>query len=258
MYASTKNLAISAILTAAFVESAVAAESSLASINNIFAFGDSWTSNGYSPAKGLQNIDFYNTTSGGANWLKYFATNFTSATNSYYDFASVGAVIDNDVVFSNPATDFGSQVGLFETYFSNSNRSNPASWSANDTLFAIWFGNDDLYNCFTNNQNFETIIPQLLTAYDSATGRLYLAGARHFLYISLPSLSKSPLALSSQNASSTIANSVVSWNSQLESYVSSTSTKYQGMDTTWFDAKNFTEKVDSGSRLAGRVGRTEY
>jgi len=37
------------------------------------------------------------------DWLKYFATNFTSATNSYYDFASVGAVIDNDVVFSNPA-----------------------------------------------------------------------------------------------------------------------------------------------------------
>ncbi|GAA5905639.1 uncharacterized protein JCM6883_005393 [Sporobolomyces salmoneus] len=73
---------------------------------------------------------------------QYLAKNYSAASSSYHDFASVGATINNSLVFSNPATDFAAQVGLFETYFANFSQGGTPRWIANDTLFSIWFGND--------------------------------------------------------------------------------------------------------------------
>ncbi|GAA5998762.1 hypothetical protein JCM5350_007634 [Sporobolomyces pararoseus] len=230
-------------LVSALISPALAADPYVSSINNIFAFGDSWTSNGYNPSNDLRKVDVYNTTSGGQVWIQYLANNYTSAENSLYDFAQIGATIDNNLVFSNPATDFDHQVGLFENYFANSSRPEAIKWKANDTLFAIWFGNDDLYNCFTNNRSFTDLVPQLLTSYDRAFARLYNNGARNFVILSLPELSATPLALSSQTAISTLAPSVSAWNSQLYDYVSHLSTKYQDANVTWYDTQALTQRV---------------
>ncbi|GAA5947848.1 hypothetical protein JCM3765_001109 [Sporobolomyces pararoseus] len=230
-------------LVSAFIAPTLAADPYLSSIKNIFAFGDSYTAIGYNPSTNLRNVDLHNTTSGGEVWIQYLAKNYTSAASSFFDFASVGATIDNNLVFSNPATDFGSQVGSFEKYFANSTGTQAIKWSANDTIFAIWFGSDDLYNCFTSNKSFSDLIPQLLTSYDRAFARLYDLGARNFLILPLPELSATPLALSSQTATSTIASSVSAWNSQLDKYVSHLLTKYQEANATWYDTQALTQRV---------------
>ncbi|GAA5886971.1 hypothetical protein JCM6882_009402 [Rhodosporidiobolus microsporus] len=213
----------------------------LEEIKTIFSFGDSWTTTGYTPSEGIDDIDQRATTSGGPTWVQYLARNHTSAGSAYYDLASLGSTISTQVVYSNGATDFAGQTGEFIAYFNAS--TSTVQWDSTTSLFTIFFGNDDIYNCFANGRNFIEAQPKLLTAFDAQVSKLYEAGARNFLLLSLPSLDRSPLASSIAGGNTTIKAALEYWNARLEVYAMFLEAKYAGVRTKWFDARNWTAEI---------------
>jgi hypothetical protein len=61
--------------------------------------------------------------------------------------------------------------------------------------------------------------------------------------MSLPSLDRSPLALSVSGAPTTIETALEYWNARLAIYAMFLEAKYAGVKTKWFDARNFTADV---------------
>ncbi|GAA6030530.1 hypothetical protein JCM8097_006191 [Rhodosporidiobolus ruineniae] len=259
----------------------------LGDIKTIFSLGDSWTTTGYTPSEGVSDINQRATTSGGPTWVQYLAWTHTAAESSYYDLASLGGGISSQVLFTNGAvrllplpvkllelsrtdpprrasprsarleqTDFAGQTAEWLAYFnatttSGNETSSSVEWESESTLFTIFLGNDDIYNSFENGWNFVGFQPQLLTAFDQQIQRLYNAGARNFLLLSLPSLDLSPLALSISNASSTLATAVDYWNTRLEIYAMFMQRKYAGTRTKWFDARNWTRGILEDPEMDG-------
>ncbi|GAA5858117.1 hypothetical protein JCM8547_005657 [Rhodosporidiobolus lusitaniae] len=213
----------------------------LSEIRTIFSFGDSWTTTGYTPSEGIGDINQTTTTSAGPTWVQYLAWNHTSAGASYYDLAALGSTVDTDVVYANGATDFAGQAGEFLAYFNST--TSTVEWDSATALFTIWFGNDDIYNCFANGWNFIDVQPRMLTAFDEQVAKLYDAGARNFLLLSLPSLDRTPLAESISGASSTIQSALEFWNARLEIYAMFLEAKYADVQTKWFGARKWTAEI---------------
>lgn len=128
-------------------------------------------------------------TSTTADWIQYLHDDATPA-DSFYNFASLGATISSGVVDGKGAADFASQVAAFTSEFGTSAE---VRWTADTSLFTIWFGSDvsrrfrrssvelivcvqDILSCLVNGYDFINLQPFLLTALDSSISNLYAAG----------------------------------------------------------------------------------
>ncbi|GAA6009900.1 hypothetical protein JCM10207_002150 [Rhodosporidiobolus poonsookiae] len=228
----------------------------LSEIRTIFSFGDSWTTTGYTPSEGVEDIEQFQTSSAGPSWIQYLAWNHTAAGSAYYDLASLGGTVSTQVVWANGATDFAGQTGEFIAYFNETTSS--VQWDSESSLFTVFFGNDDVYNCFVNGYNFLELQPRMLTAFDQNIAKLYEAGARNFLLLSLPSLDLSPLARSLAGADIPIRAALEYWNARLEVYAMFLSAKYAGTQVKWFDARNWTRGVIDEPAEYGLEDATTY
>ncbi|KAL8281231.1 hypothetical protein RQP46_006265 [Phenoliferia psychrophenolica] len=164
-------------------------------------------------------------------WIQYLAKS-TSSPDAYYNLAQLGATTSNAVVYSNGAGDFSTQVATFLQYFNST--SAEVKWDADATLFAIWFGNDDMYNMNTAGKSFVANQLPLLTALDVQIGLLYNAGARHMLIPGLPTLSLTPIA--TDFGSTLLLQGVTYWNTQLVTYIGLLSQKYPDLNAYYLDS----------------------
>ncbi len=129
-----------------------------ASYKSVIAFGDSLTDNG--------NIRRF---TDGAIWVETLASSFEA---SLYDFAHSGATTGYD----NPAAglNYSGLQWQLENY----------SASADDALFTLWIGANDL----EQGRSFETAAENIATALQS----LYADGARDILVGNLPNIGATP------------------------------------------------------------------
>lgn len=127
-----------------------------------------------------------------------------------YNLAVGGATIDNHIVNAS-VEDMATQVGSFQTYYSNKPASAP--WSSNDVVFGFWIGINEYYYHLSNFVKQETdnivcsvgrafssmdassTVPLLINEYQSLAEEIYADGGRKFLFLNVPPTSRSPYIL---------------------------------------------------------------
>jgi phospholipase/lecithinase/hemolysin len=156
-------------------------------------FGDSYSStssraDGPAPsiANPLGNPQFPGqTTSGGPNWVGQAIAKLNSSTIFSYDFAVSGATIDKDIVDTWAGSGVDDQVDLFGRYVADS-----GSWSANDTLTAVWIGINDIGHPYWDG--IESPTCKIMKRYLELLGKLYDHGLRRFVLFTVPPFDNVP------------------------------------------------------------------
>lgn len=125
------------------------------------------------------------TSTGGFNWVGFLATEYNTDELLTYNFAYGGATTDSDLIppYAPEVLSFVDQVGQF----SASLGTNPdyAPWTAENTLFGVWIGVNDVGNTFWLPDR-EDILTAVLDRYFEQVQVLYDAGARRFALLSVP------------------------------------------------------------------------
>ncbi|KAJ3564774.1 hypothetical protein NP233_g8072 [Leucocoprinus birnbaumii] len=148
---------------------------SLAGIQNVFTFGDSYTTNGWGGTGDPLAAHSATCFSAGPPWSEQFAQ-LIGAT--LFDLAVSGATADQSIVFASPL-DFRGQTTAFIQQVTPAR----VPWNSTNSLFTVSFGTNDVNNSFRNTAgNGTDLYNQDLTSYFATVDRLYAAGARKFVF----------------------------------------------------------------------------
>jgi len=143
-------------------------------IDNIFVFGDSYTSIGID----YNTLEYSGVTSSGAeNWILKLVKLHDM---QLWNFAWSGATVSKSFVDTGVPS-FEEQYQIFDSTFT---AGKPLKqWETNNTLFAIWFGINDINLSPISRAD---TINESTTAMSNLISKLYYNGARNFLIINVP------------------------------------------------------------------------
>ncbi|KAF2462825.1 uncharacterized protein BDR25DRAFT_386053 [Lindgomyces ingoldianus] len=169
-------------------------------ISNLFIFGDSYTATGFNingtqpnTANPLGNPAFPGLTfSNGRNWVDFLSLTYNASVVSTYNFAFPGAVVDGSIT-PNRFRPMKQQVHEFFLPNYAQNNTSKATWKSDNTLFASFFGINDVTGTYQTGNS--TIHSAIIASYNSLVNELYAAGARNFLFLSVPAVHRSPLTM---------------------------------------------------------------
>ncbi|CAD6445726.1 724eb808-abc8-4021-8606-5148c2cead92 [Sclerotinia trifoliorum] len=112
-----------------------------------------------------------------------------------YNFAYGGATTNASLVapYAPTVLSLIDQVNQFVQYIPS------GPWSASNTLFGIFMGVNDVGNAYYLS-NYTTVLGQIMDSYFAEVQRLYDAGGRNFLFLSVPPTQDSPLFIAQGTA----------------------------------------------------------
>ncbi|CAK7210033.1 hypothetical protein SCUCBS95973_000655 [Sporothrix curviconia] len=187
-------------------------------IKYAFIFGDSYTQTGFnytSPSPPTQDNPLGNpkypgwTSSNGPNWVDYLTVKYNASRLQTYNLAYGGATVDSDIVkpYMPTVLSVKDQVHsqFLPGYTSHGNSDLDTSsvhpsapdapaWQGNNSVFAVWIGINDIGNSFWLN-NVTDINTKIFAVYADLVGLLYNAGARNFVFLTVPPVDRSPMML---------------------------------------------------------------
>ncbi|OSS51073.1 hypothetical protein B5807_04688 [Epicoccum nigrum] len=194
-------------------------------VKNLFVFGDSYTQTGFdlngaqpSAANPFGNPPYPGWTSAnGPNWIDFLATTYNASFVKAYNLASGGATIDSALVAPYAPTVL-SLVDQVQAQFVPRYGSHPndVPWTSKDSLFAFFFGINDVGNSWWLNN--ATLYDAIFTRYTGQLDQLYKTGARNFLFLSVPPVQLAPLTLNKDDGGYSVENEgkiIVDWNKRL-------------------------------------------
>ncbi|KAJ5774230.1 hypothetical protein N7457_009126 [Penicillium paradoxum] len=214
-----------------------------------FTFGDSytWTSfdaTGTQPTAGnpMGNPTLgTGATGGGINWVGDLTTVNNASLVLSYNLAVGGASIDNNLVKTNTKQDMTTQVGLFETTYSQKPAS--AAWSSDNAVFGFWIGINDIGWGNANNEP-SVLIPKLMAQYKTLAEKIYSNGGRKFIFLNVPPTSRSPKVIGSgTSAVNTHATWIKAYNEALDKMVDEFIAGHSGTRTVTYDTWSFMSKI---------------
>jgi len=159
-----------------------------ANMQDLVVFGDELSSTNTN----YKNLKYDSKVNGGNNWALKLA-DIPDHKVWFWDYAHDGAVVDTNLVARDESnTSFITQYDKFtETLYGKDALRN---WASRTTLFAIWFGtNDIIYMNRSQGISSRDVIDNILSTKFQKVQDLYEHGARHFLFIYVPTIEKSPL-----------------------------------------------------------------
>lgn len=146
------------------------------------------------------------------------------------------------------------QVNEFESHLAPlpSSANSPSLTSAN-TLFAIWIGVNDVGNAW-GDSDWSTLSKQIVNQYFAQAQKLYNSGARHFLFLTVPPIQKTPLVLAeSSSVQSQEGAAVATYNSLLKAGVSSFKSKNSGINTWVYDTTTpFNQAISNPTKYGAK------
>ncbi|KAH7020905.1 uncharacterized protein B0I36DRAFT_367381 [Microdochium trichocladiopsis] len=181
----------------------IATTTRFAQFDQLVIFGDSYSSTYFrprstqpSPANPFGNIGELRTN--GPKWPQYLATKYNESTILVYNMAFGGSTVDQAIVPSRTNGSFVKQLNRFLNVYSPS----AVTKTPNTTLYAFWFGINDVGKLFDSNGTASDadvlasgLYTQIFDRYFSLLRRLRTeAGARNFLFINVPPLERTPIA----------------------------------------------------------------
>ncbi|KAF8647477.1 hypothetical protein AX16_006682 [Volvariella volvacea WC 439] len=210
--------AIGFLVPALLQVSSVGAQLTWRDTRFLFAFGDSYTSDGFDVTAGVNSPSSGPTSSNGPTWVQYLGRTYNSTNTRVFNLASGGATIDAALVppSRSAASSLVDQVSLFREHLSQ--RPSGADWRSDNSLFAVWIGAGDIGNTFswtnvTQTQFYTTLMNRL----NSQLEQLYDLGGRSFLLLTVPPINRSPYFIQ-RNPSSTNSSVTTRLSSLIENY----------------------------------------
>ncbi|THV44220.1 hypothetical protein BGAL_0698g00030 [Botrytis galanthina] len=197
----------------------------------LFSFGDSYTRTlfsitGTKPSaeNPIGNPPFPGTTTdAGLNWIDFLVTAYNSSLTLSYNFAVGGSTVDNNVVpsITNGAKSLVQQTAIFTANLAP--KPSYAPWTSANTLFAVWFGINDIDLSYTY-ANESTLFTEIFDTYWKQLDIMYYYGGRNFALLTVPPTNKTPRVLGLNSTSqAAYASSIAAWNT----LVKNTATQFQ-------------------------------
>ncbi|KZV88115.1 carbohydrate esterase family 16 protein [Exidia glandulosa HHB12029] len=210
----------SVLVACALTSQLVAARFFWPDITHIFSFGDSYTDT-------IARFDFTThalsapndaaTTAGGRMWIEFLAQTYNvTADLKVFNFAYGGAVTDSSLIAqsSSATQSFKDQVNNFLLL-----QSTPAAqgWKSSNALFLSFFGINDVGKSFWwTNATREETNARVIASYFERLTILRDAGARNFLLLQVPDISRTPNLIRQGAPNATLQSSMSeNYNTQL-------------------------------------------
>ncbi|KAJ5669083.1 hypothetical protein N7462_010153 [Penicillium macrosclerotiorum] len=215
-----------------------------ASTTYFFTFGDSYTMTSFndqgtqpSASNPMGNPTLgTGATGGGINWVGYLTTVDNASLVLSYNLAVGGATIDNSIINAG-VEDMTTQVADFQGTYSKKPSSAP--WTSSDGVFGFWIGINDVGWDFSST-NASVIVPELMAQYKSLIEEIYSDGGRKFLFLNVPSVSRSPYILDQgESVSELHAAWTTVFNNGLSAMIKDFKTNHKDVVTVLYDSWTF-------------------
>jgi phospholipase/lecithinase/hemolysin len=207
--------------------------------------GDSYTTTGFNVSFAQPNATnplgnpisssspFGYTAVNGPGWVEQLTVKYNQSLIQTYNLAYGGATVDSALVapYEPQVLSFRQQVN--QEFFPYYVEVNNAQWTSKNSLFASFFGINDVGNSYYQT-NATAIIQAVFNVYAGLIDELYHSGARNFLFLNVPPFNLSPEILSQNNswASSYSDAAIQDFNDRLAALAYNVQYKYA--DTTVF------------------------
>lgn len=233
-------------------------------VKYIFSFGDSYTQTGFDitstePSVGnpLGNPPYPGyTTSGGANWIDLITEKYNMSITLTYNFAYGGATVNASLVapYTSTVLSLIDQVNEFTS--SVASKPSYAPWTSSDALFTTFLGVNDVGNSYYLS-NYNDLVPQIIASYFNEQQILYNAGARKFLFLTVPPIQDTPLMIS-QGASvqANEASAITTFNNALSQAAANFKAQNAGVTIYIYDTQTPFLKVINNPTAYGAANNT--
>ncbi|KAG6877266.1 hypothetical protein C0992_010400 [Termitomyces sp. T32_za158] len=229
----------------------------------LFAFGDSYTTDGFNISAGVDSPVPGFTSSNGPNWVNFLGGTYNQTDIKIFDLASGGATIDGTLVppFMPTVLSIVDQVSQFKQILAT--KPAGARWDSSNSLFAFWIGINDIGNSFgwSNITGHEpAFYTKLLSRLETQLEILYGEGARSFLFLTVPPTNRAPLFLQQGSKVVTRLHSLITnYNAQLATLVKNFGTKHKDLDqVTVFDTQPIFNTLLDNANALGFVNATGF
>jgi len=188
-----------------------------------FAFGDSYTTDGFNISAGVDSPDPGFTSSNGQNWVQFLTSTYNQTDLTVFNLASGGATIDSNLVtpYEPTVLSIVDQVAQFNEFLAP--KPPGAKWNSDNSLFAIWIGINDVGNSYGGTNVTQVGFHQeLMARLFGQVEDLYAKGARAFVFLTVPPTNRAPLLIEAgSTAVSQITSALADYNKQLAENVES-------------------------------------
>ncbi|KAK8023145.1 carbohydrate esterase family 16 protein [Apiospora marii] len=135
------------------------------------------------------------TSSNGPNWVDYLTVKYNASLLQTYNLAVGGATVDSALVKPYKPEVLSVKQQAQDVFLPTYASSSSSQWTGGDSLFAFWIGINDVGNSYWQDDT-PTLNRQIFAVYADVVRRLYRdAGARHFLFLNVPPVDRSPLTV---------------------------------------------------------------
>jgi len=159
----------------------------------LISFGDSYSQTGFdvsstapSSSNPLGNPAFPGyTTDNGINWVGHLVHTYNTSLTLSYNFAYGGATVDASLVapYESSVKSLVDQTSEFSS--SVASKPSSAPWTAENALFAIWMGVNDVGNSYSESGE-AALLTKILGRYLDQAQIMYNAGGRNFVFLTVP------------------------------------------------------------------------
>ncbi|KAL4957540.1 hypothetical protein BDW69DRAFT_180465 [Aspergillus filifer] len=224
-------------------------------------FGDSYSSTSFnitgekpSASNPLGNPPFPGWTSaGGANWIGQLVGTYNSSLLLNYNLAYGGATVNASLVapYTPEVYSLIDQVTEFTQYLAP--KPEYAPWTANNTLFAVWEGVNDVAGAWWQT-NPDALQIEILDQLFEQIEIVYSGGARNFALLTVPPIERTPQVVQGENADYTITHlsaAIASWNTGLNERADAFATAHSDAVVKITDTQPvFNDLLDAGGEAA--------
>ncbi|BGP43736.1 hypothetical protein JCM10449v2_007782 [Rhodotorula kratochvilovae] len=242
---------LSAVFALSSLVSSAAAFLQIQDTKHWFAFGDSWTADGFNATAGFDvTKQPLKTSAGGKTWLDEitFSPTFPQLNAAHYNFAVGGSTVWPEMRTAGfPNVSFPDQVGWFVKNVTEGSSADKPKWESSSSLFSVFFGINDI-----NLQNYQAspidkVLNATFKAYDESISRLYAHGARNFLLLNVPNFDRAPvselLSTAAQGLLPAVNASIATWNARLAAYAAEMPSKYPGAEVEVYDIASWLDET---------------
>lgn len=139
------------------------------------------------------------TSSGGQNWVEYLTLQYNETSFFTYDYALSGATVNISIIEASVGRDIVTEANTFLQSYQND-----STFSGYSTLYAFWIGINDIKQSYLGDNYTGVdldVYTEVISSYYKVVSQLYAAGARDFLFLTVPPLEKTPLVQGSSSNS---------------------------------------------------------
>lgn len=223
-----------------------------AGITHMVVFGDSYTTTGFNDtlvqpnaSNPLGNPAYPGyTATNGPNWVDFLTTTYNKTFLETVNLAYGGATIDSAYIEPYLPTVLSIKDQVQQEYLPvYADHPSFFDWQANNTLFAIFDGINDIGNAYSES-NGSLALDLSIIEYASLVDQLYQSGARNFLFLNVPPVNRAPLTTAQGPAAETSeATQIAAWNANVTRIASNLTSTYPDATTFVFDTNAIFSQV---------------